>query len=202
MKRLNKRLTVKYNFFGNPRPIDAQSFDTKLKDFRCEAYATLSKEHNNLRARSLVDDAINVIGSLLMRIWHNTDNLAIISQVINVDLLMDNDYTAYYIVVRYSDASPESAPKYETCKSENFDAAMQAEKDEVLLKYGFTEVPPKKYRVKFDNYEAVINELQLRELQKEHPELHIHVVEEPQDDSLDLYDQEQHRAAADARGCK
>lgn len=25
--------------------------------------------------------------------------------------------------------------------------------------------------------------------------------EEPQDDSLDLYDQEQHRAAAEARGC-
>ena len=78
---------------------------------------------------------------------------------------------------------------------------MQAEKDEVLQKYGFTEVPPKKYRVKFDNYEAVINELQLSELQKEHPELHIHVVEGPLDDSLDLYDQEQHRAAAEARGC-
>ena len=171
-------MPVQYKFFGGPKPIDAQSFDTKLEDFRLEAYATLSKEHNNLRARSLVDNAINVIGSLLMHIWNNTDNRAIISPVINVDLLMDNDYTAYYIVVRYSDMSPMSAPKYKTCKSENFDAAMQAEKDEVLRKYGFTELPLKKYRVRFEKHEAILNELQLADLRKEQPDSFIDVVEE------------------------
>lgn len=55
---------------------------------------------------------------------------------------------------------------------------MQSEKDEMFQKYGFKELPPKQYRVKYENREAILSEQQLKELRKEQQESFIHVIEE------------------------
>lgn len=172
MKELNITLPVQYKFFGGAKPIEEQSFETKLEKFRQKAYDYMPEEHNNLRARCVIDNGINSIKTILNTIWNTPEQLAVVSPLINVDLRMDNDYTAYFIAVRYSHSSPFASPKYEIYTSENYDEAIQAEKDEFLQKYGFTELPQKQYRVEFENHEAVLSDRQLKEINKEHPELY------------------------------
>lgn len=178
MKQLHIALPVQYKFFGGPKPIDAQSFDTKLEDFRQKAYAEMPEEHSHLRGRCLIDNGIHAIKTLLRNLWKNREKLALVKwPVIQAYMQVDNDYSAYAVSILYREGLTVP-PQYDTAESSNFAEAMQAEKDEIFHKYGFKELPPKQYRVKFEKREAILSEQQLRELRKEQPDSFIDVVEE------------------------
>lgn len=185
MKTLRTTLPVQYKFFGAPKPLDAQLFESKLAEFRVQAYASLTGNHDFPRAcclidggiSCLIDKGINAIRTLLQNIWNTPEKLEKIKwPVIGVCMQVDNNYTAYYVRIVYH--KDLMSPQYETAESDNFEKAVQAEKDEVYRKYGFKELPPKQYKVLFDNREAVLSEQQLRELRKEQPEFFVQVVEE------------------------
>ena len=180
MKILHKALPVQFGFFGKPKALDAQSFDAKLAEFRKEAYEYITGSRRNSylvdgRASCLVNDVIDAIRTLLQNIWNVPEKLVFVrSPSIHVFMKVDNNYTAYEVTISLCHSYTE---KFEKSKSSNFDEAMQAEKDEVIKKYGFTEIPLKIFRVKFGNYEAVLNELQVADLRKDHPEFYFDVVE-------------------------
>lgn len=181
MKQLHTALPVQYKFFGGPKPIDAQSFDTKLEEFRAKAYADIPTEHNYLRARCLIDNGINAIKTLLRNLWKSKEKLAMVKwSVIQAYMQVDNDYTAYAVSILYREGLMVP-PQCDTAESSNFEEAVQAEKDEMFQKYGFKELPPKQYRVKYENREAILSEQQLKELRKEQPDSLITVVEEVKD---------------------
>lgn len=169
MKTLSKSLPVEFKFFGKPKPFDKQSFETALTEFRDEAYDGIPENHNYPRARSIINDGINAIKTLLKNIWDTPEKLAIVKvPSIPVVLQVDNNYTAYFVQIGIQ--SRFYFTRYESAKSSNFDEAVQTEMEEMFQKYGFTESPLKKYRVKFRNHEVVLNELQVEDLRKEHPE--------------------------------
>lgn len=178
MKTLRIALPVQYKFFGGPKPIDAQSFDTNLEKFRAKAYADIPTEHNYLRARCLIDNGINAIKTLLRNLWQSKEKLAIVKwPVIQAYMQVDNDYSAYSVSILYREGLMVP-PKCDSAESSNFEEAVQSEKDEMFQKYGFKELPPKQYRVKYENREAILSEQQLKELRKEQQESFIHVIEE------------------------
>lgn len=178
MKQLHIALPVQYKFFGGAKPIEAQSFDTKLEEFRQKAYAGMPEEHSHLRGRCLIDNGINAIKTLLRNLWKSKEKLAIVKwPVIQAYMQVDNDYSAYSVSIVYRESLMVPS-RFETDESSNFEEAMQAEKDEIFQKYGFTELPLKKYRVRFEKHEAILNELQLADLRKEQPDSFIDVVEE------------------------
>lgn len=178
MKQLHIALPVQYKFFGGPKPIDAQSFDTKLEEFRQKAYSGMPEEHSHLRGRCLIDNGINAIKTLLRNLWKSKEKLAMVKRpVILAYMQVDNDYSAYAVSIIYREGLTVP-PQCDTAESSNFEAAMQSEKDEIFQKYGFTELPPKQYRVKYEHHEAILTEQQLRELRKEQPYSFITVVEE------------------------
>lgn len=167
MKTLHIALPVQFKFFGKPKALDTQSFDTKLAELCAKAYAAIPEEHNYLRARCLVDSGIAAIRTLLQNIWNTPEKLVFVRlPSIHVFLQVDNNYTAYEVTISLCHGYIE---KFEKSKSSNFDEVLQAEKDEVIKKYGFTEIPLKKYRVKFAKHEAILNELQIVDIQKEYP---------------------------------
>lgn len=169
MKTLYKKLPVEFKFFGKPKAFDVQSFDVNLEEFRDEAYAAIPEDHNFPRARCLIDSGINAIKTLLKNIWDTPEKLDLNNfPYIPVMLQVDNNYTAF--LVKISIKCGYCFTLFESSKSSNFDEAVRAEKDEMLKKYGFTELPSKQYRVKFENHEASLNERELNELYKEHPE--------------------------------
>lgn len=170
MKILHVSLPVQFKFFGGPKAFDTQSFDSKLAEFRNNAYAGIAESHDYPRARSLIDEGINAIRTLLKNIWNTPEKLVYVRfPSIHVFMEVDNNYTAYSVKISLCHDYIE---KYENAKSSNFDEVVQAEKDEMIEKYGFKELPLKKYRVKFENYEAVLNELQIVDIQKEYPTLY------------------------------
>lgn len=172
MKQLDINLPVQYKFFGGVKPIEAQSFETKLEEFRQKAYSLMPEEHANLRARCVIDNAINSIKTLLRNLWNNPEKLAHVKwPCIYASMQVDNDYSAYSVLISYRD-DVMRAPYCETDESVNFKATLKCERDEFLHKYGFTELPQKQYRVEFDNHEAVLSDGQLKEINKEHPELY------------------------------
>ena len=171
MKTLRIELPVLYKFFGGAKPIEEQSFETKLDEFRQKAYDDMPDEHSHLRARCVIDNGINAIKTLLRNLWNTTEKLKKVKwPVINIQMMVDNDYSAYSVLICYRETL--LLPKYETAESSNFEEAVQAERDEFLHKYGFTELPQKQYHVEFDNHEAVLSDTQLKEINKEHPELY------------------------------
>lgn len=177
MKTLTKVLPIKYKFFGGIKPIEAQSFDAKLVELRDEAYASIPGEHNYPRARCLIDRGIDSIRNLLRNIWNMPEKVDKIKlPKIAACMRIDNEYTAYSVKIMYLE-DLITPPHYETDETSNFKEVIQAEKDEVIKKYGFTEIPLKKFRVKFENHEAILNELQVADLRKEHPEFYYDVVE-------------------------
>lgn len=178
MKTLHIALPVQYKFFGGPKQLDKQSFDTKLEDFRQKAYSGMPEEHSHLRARCIVDNAIFSIKALLLHIWNTPEKLAVVKwPVINVYMQVDNDYSAYSVSILYREGLMVP-PQCETDESINFEEAVQSEKDEIFQKYGFKELPPKQYRVKYENHEAILSEQQLKELRREQPDSLIDVIEE------------------------
>lgn len=176
MKTLTKVLSLQFKFFGKPKPFDSQSFDAKLVEFSDKAYASIPDEHNYPRARCLIDRGIDSIRNLLKNIWNMPEKVDKIKlPKIAVCMRIDNEYTAYFVEIMYFEDL--NTPHYETDETSNFKEVIQAEKDEVIEKYGFTELPLKKYRVKFENHEAVLNELQVAELRKEYSGFYFDVVE-------------------------
>ena len=169
-------MSIELSFFGNPKAFDKQSFDSKLAEFRDEAYAAIPEEHNFPRARCLIDRGIDAIRFLLKNIWDTPEKLAIAKvPFMPICLQVDNNYTAYSVTISLLDDSYFMHDK--SSKSSNFDEAVQAEKDEMFKKYGFTELPSKQYRVKFENHEASLNKRELDELHKEYPEFYFNVHE-------------------------
>lgn len=175
MKILHTTLPVQFNFFGKPKEFEAQSFDAKLAEFRKEAYEDITGNHISPRTSCLVDgrasclanDVIDAIRTLLQNIWNTPEKLVFVRLPnIHVFLEVDNNYTAYSVKIYLHAYMME---QFEESKSSNFDEVLQAEKDEVIKKYGFTEIPLKKYRVKFAKHEAILNELQIVDIQKEYP---------------------------------
>lgn len=178
MKTLHIALPVQYKFFGGAKPCEAQSFDSKLEEFRQKAYAGIPEEHSYLRARCVIDNAINSIKTLLRKLWNTPEKLALVQwPVIQVYMQVDNDYSAYSVSIFYR-KDLTALPQYDSDESVNFEVAVQSEKDEMFQKYGFKELPPKQYRVKYENREAILSEQQLKELRKEQPDSLITVVEE------------------------
>lgn len=178
MKTLHIALPVQYKFFGGAKPCEAQSFDSKLEEFRQKAYAGIPEEHSYLRARCVIDNAINAIRTLLRNLWADKEKLALVQwPVIQVYMQVDNDYSAYSVSIFYR-KDLTAPPQYDYYESENFEEAVQSEKDEMFQKYGFKELPPKQYRVKYENREAILSEQQLKELRKEQPDSFIYVIEE------------------------
>ena len=169
-------MPIELSFFGKPKAFDVQSFDTKLEEFRDEAYAAIPEEHNYPRARCLIDRGIDAIKILLKNIWGTPEKLAIAKvPFMIICLKVDNNYTAYSVTIRLLDAS--YFYRDESFKSSNFDEAVQAEMGEMFKKYGFSAPLPKQYRVKFENHEAVLSEREVNELCKEHPELYFDIKE-------------------------
>lgn len=170
MKILHVSLPVQFKFFGRPKALDTQSFDYKLAEFRNNAYAGIPESHDYPRARSLIDEGIDAIRTLLKNIWNTPEKLVYVRlPSIHVFMQIDNNYTAYSVKI-YLHA--DMMEHFEEFKSSNFDEVVQAEKDEVIEKYGFKEIPLKKYRVKFANHEAILNELQIVDIQREYPTLY------------------------------
>lgn len=181
MKILTMVLPVKSKFFSGIKPLESQSFDTKLEEFHQKACAeTPEYTRNPKRARCLIEDSINSIKTLLGNIWNTPEKFGILSRAsspeIIVDIEVDNDYTAYSVNVIYSKFPNLLAPS-ETYETSNFEKAIQSEKDGVFKNYGFIAIPPKKYRVRFDHHEAVLDEHQLSELRREHPGFYFDVAD-------------------------
>lgn len=170
MKILHTALPVQFNFFGKPKAFDTPEFDAKLAEFRHNAYAGIPESHDYPRACSLIDKGIDAIRTMMKNIWNTPEKLVFVRHPsIHVFLQVDNNYTAYEVTISLCHGYIEN---FEKSKSINFDEAVQAEKDEVIKKYGFTEIPLKKYRVKFNKHEAILNELQIVDIQKEYPTLY------------------------------
>ncbi len=181
MKILRKKLPVELNFFGKPKAFDAQSFDTKLAEFRDEAYASIPENHNFLRARCLIDSGIDATRTLLKNIWDTPEKFDMVNKTVNGDFIdiylqVDNNYTAYEVKVRLCGGFYWT--RYESSKSSNFDEVLRTEKDEMFKKYGFSAIPPKQYRVKFEHHEAVLSRQELDELYKEYPDFYFKVQED------------------------
>ena len=174
MKILGKNLPVEFKFFGKPKAFDVQPFDTKLAEFRDKAYAGIPEEHNFPRARSIINDGINAIKTLLKNIWDTPEKLVLVKCPIIAWMKVDNNYTAYAVTVKIGSGYRY---KYESSTSSNFDEAIQMETEEMFQKYGFVPSPLKKYRVKFRDHEVVLNELQVEDLRKEHPEFYFDIQE-------------------------
>lgn len=183
MKSLHKALPVQFKFFGRPKPIEAQSFDAKLAEFRNEAYALITGLPRSCclvdgRASCLIDDGIAAIRTLLSNLWKNPEKLNKLKwPEISAYMWVDDNHSAYSVKIMYR-RDLMLPPCCETAESSNFEEVIKTEKDEVIQKYGFIELTPKKYRVRFDNHEAVLTEQQLRELQSEHPQWYFAIVEE------------------------
>lgn len=186
MKTLHTALPVQFKFFGKPKEFDKQSFDIKLAEFREKAYASLTENHDfprascliDGRASCLIDDGIAAIRTLLSNLWKNPEKLDKLNwPEISAYMWVDDNHTAYSVKIMYRN-DLMLPPCCETAESSNFEEVIKAEKDEVIQKYGFTEIPAKQYRVRFDNHEAVLSKQQLRELQSEHPQWYFAIVEE------------------------
>lgn len=186
MKSLYFKLPVRFNFFGGVKPFDSQCFDTMLAEFREKAYASLTENRDfprascliDGRASCLVDDGIDAIRTLLSNLWKNPEKLNKLKwPEISAYMWVDENHTAYSVKIMYRH-DLMLPPCCETAESSNFKEANKAETDEVIQKYGFTEIPAKQYRVRFDKYEAVLTEQQLSELRAEHQQWYFNVVEE------------------------
>lgn len=150
MKTLHTTLPVQFKFFGKPEPkaFETQSFDTKLEEFREKAYASLTENNDFTRAcllidgriLCLIDRGIDAIRTLLKNVWNTPEKLVYVRlPSIHVFMQVDNNYTAYSVTVSLCHGCIE---KFETSKSSNFVEVVQAEKDEVLKKHGFTAINP------------------------------------------------------------
>ena len=169
MKEYQKTLPVQFNFFGRPKSIDKQSFDDKLEELRKQAYATIAVENKRYK----IDCAINDIKTLLNDIWSHAEKLAQVASSIRAYIRIDNNYKAYAVAICYENAADQT--QYESTESSNFDEAENAEKAEVIAKYGFQKLPDRQYRVTYGNYEAVLSASKLSELRTEHADLHFDV---------------------------
>ena len=172
MNTLSKKLHVQFKFFGGVKPIDAQSFDSQLEEFRKTAYASIPEEHNNLRARYLIDCGIDSISNLLSNLWNSPWKLAQVTfSNICATMKVDNNYTAYWVAIFYGQN------QFDYYESNNFEEAEETETEDMFQKYGFKEIPPKTYRVTFKNHVAVLSDFQLSELKKENPDKYFEVEE-------------------------
>lgn len=161
MKRLNTYLPVQFKVFGGVKPIESQSFETELEQFRQEAYSNAPKEKDNLRCRCLIDNGINSIKTLLSNLWKDKEQRRKIKKPrIEVYLLVDNEYTVYRVAIIYSENNLWSAPQCDHYESEKFGETIEAEKDELLDRYGFKEPEPivdkRKFRVSLSGRDAIM----------------------------------------------
>ena len=172
MKTYKTTLPVQFKFFGRAKPLDKQSFDAKLEELRTQAYAAIPIENNFPWIRYKIDCAIDAIKTLLKDIWTTPEKLAQVASSIRAYIRVDNNYKAYAVAICYEDAADQT--RCESTESSTFDEAEKAEKNEMLEKY-FHKMPPKHYRVTYENYEAVLTEQQLSDLRKDYSDFYFEV---------------------------
>lgn len=179
MKSFRRKIPVKLGFFGSPKPQYKQSFVGEIGILVQEAY-NAAEGHKNLRARSVIDDAGYAAVSLIDGLWEDPDKLKDVSRFILIYVEFNNDYTDWRVIVQYGgDLYGGNPPKEDYMASPNYDDAIEAERKELLERYGFKEeVDTRKWIVFFHGMRAEMNSDELSKFRKEFgPNVHLIIQE-------------------------
>lgn len=168
MKSFRRKIPVKLGFFGSPKPQYKQSFVGEIGILVQDAY-NAAEGHKNLRARSVIDDAGYAAVSLIDGLWEDPDKLKDVSRFILVYVEFNNDYTDWGVIVQYGgDLYGGNPPKQDYMASPNYDDAMEAERKELLERYGFKEeTDNRQWVVSFSGMKAEMNSDELRKFKAE-----------------------------------
>ena len=168
MKSFIRKIPVKLGFFGSPKPQCKQLFEGEIGILVLKAYDA-AEGHKNLRARSVIDEAGYAAVSLITGIWETPDKLKDVRRFILAYFEFNNDYTDWRVVVQYGgDLYCGNPPKEDYMASPNFDDAIEAERKDLIERYGFKkETDNRQWVVTFGGMKAEMNSDELRKFKAE-----------------------------------
>lgn len=164
MKSARRTLTVKLGFFGSPKPLHKQSFVDDISELVLKVHKS-AEGHDNLRARSVIDEAGAATISLINGIWDDPCKLEHVCSYLNVEFNFNNDYTDWLVKVEYG-SFPFLRVVHE--QSPNYGKAIEEERKELFERYGFKdEVDSRIWIVSFRGKHTEMTSDELKKFRKE-----------------------------------